>query len=449
MTSILKRLDRHWFAPASLADLATVRIVLVSLQLILLLVPAIASDIGACPGCSMEFQAVLARVDPASYLPIPALKVLMLPFGPWGTRPELMFLQATWVLAVITGIMSLLGLYTRPSLLVFAAANTLLTAHSYSFGEYHHTEALITIAFWALAFSRSGEALSLDSLRTRLRVAVGGMRFTPIRAAPRESELARWPLRLIQWCVALSYLSAALAKLVNAGTAWFNGYTLAMYIGADAVSRDSSLGLWFATQIPVLIVLAVLTVAIELTFFGAILIPRLTLLYVVLGTGMHAGIYLLQRAPFPQSIALYVVFIEVLRRQLGPLVTRTRTAPIWTVAYDGLCPLCIRTMVILDAMDWRHRLTFVDLGREWPRIAAAAPSLTSDQARLAMQVIGPDGSLHGGFFAFRELSRVLPLLWPLWPLLHLPGAGRIGPWVYQVVAGRRVRHACTGAVCEI
>lgn len=449
MSNLLKRLDRSWFAPASLVDLASVRVALVCVQLVLLLVPAIAYTVGACPGCTMEFHRDLVRVDPTNYLPIPALKVLMLPFGPWGSRPELMFLQAVWILAVVTGITSLVGLYTRPSLLAFAAANTLLTAHSYSYGEFHHTEALITIAFWALAFGPSGEALSLDSLGSRLRVAVGGMRFTPVRTVARESTLARWPLLLMQWCLALSYISAGLAKLLNGGFAWFNGYSLAYYIGADAVSRHSSLGLWFASHIPLLSVLAVLTVVIELTFVLAILFPRLALWYVLLGTGMHVGIYLLQRAPFPQTVALYIVFIEALRRQLGHRFARSRAAASWTVVYDGRCPLCLRTMVMLDAADWRHRLAVVDLESEWPRLAAVAPSLTTDQARLAMHVIGPDGTVHRGFFAFRELAGVLPVLWPLWPLLHLPGLGRLGPWVYQVVAGRRTRHVCAAEVCEI
>lgn len=448
MNAILRRLDRAWFAPASLADLGTVRITLVALQLILLLVPALAYTVGACPGCTQEYQTVLSRIDPASYLPIPALKVLMLPFG-WGARPEPMFLHAVWLVGVVTGITGLIGLYTRPSLLAFAAANTLLTAHYYSYGEYHHTEALITIALWALAFSRSGEALSLDSLRIRLRVAVGAMRFVPVRAMPRESSLARWPLLLMQWCLALSYVSAGLAKLLNGGFAWFNGYTLAYYIGADAVSRGSDLGLWFASHVPLLSVLAVFTVAIELTFFLAILFPRLTLWYVLLGTGMHTGIYLLQRAPFPQTVALYVVFIEILRRQLGHRFARSRAAAPWTVIYDGHCPLCLQTMVTLDAMDWRHRIAFVDLESEWAKVTAAAPSLTVAEARLAMHVVGPDGTVHRGFFGFRELARVVPLLWPLWPLLHLPGANRIGPWVYQVVAGRRARHACRADVCEI
>jgi len=416
--------------------------VLVSLELILLLVPFIAREVGACNGCSVGYQMILTRIDPSDYLPLPALKILMLPFGPWGIRPEPMFLHAVWLLAVATGITSLLGLYTRPSLLAFAATNTLLIAHSYSYGEYHHPEALMIIALWTLVLSPSGSALSLDNLQTRLDVATYGKRFVPLRTVSRESELAGWPLRLIQWCLALAYFSAAISKLINGGLAWFNGYTLARYIGTDAVERGSAPGVWFASQISLLIVLAMLTVAIELTFFLGVLFPILTPLYVFLGIGMHVGIYLLQRAPFPQHVALYVVFIETLRRQFGPLFQRRRPAPRWAAIYDELCPLCRRTMVFLDSMDWRKRLTLIESEGQWPRGSAAAPSRTPDQSQQTLLVIGPDATIYRDFLGFRKLTGLLPPLWPLWPVLHCPGFRRLGPWIYRLLADGSARHAC-------
>jgi hypothetical protein len=79
----------------------------------------------------------------------------------------------------------------------------------------------------------------------------------------------------------------------------------------------------------------------------------------------------------------------------------------------------------LRALDLRRCLRYVDLEREWHRPASLAPAVTTEQARRAMHVMGPDGQVHRGFFAFRELARVLPPLWPLLPLFHAPfGDGR-------------------------
>jgi len=450
MRSLLERLDRHWFAPAPLADLALMRIVLVGFQLILLLVPALSDEVGACTGCYPGFQVALTKLAANQYLPIPALKVLLLPFG-WGVRPDPMFLQAVWLVAVVTGICALVGLYARPSLLLFAAANTLLVAHAYSYREAHHPEALITIAFWALALSPSAAVWSLDSLRDRIRYSVSAMRFESRSAHGQESALARWPLRLMQWLLVMAYFSGGLSKVLNGGLEWFNGYTLAYLVGKDAVERGSTLGVWLSGQIPLLRVLSVVAVATELGFAGAILLPRFTWLFLLAGAGLHTAIYVTQRAPFPQFIVLYVVFIEAVRahapRRWAAKAVRERAK--WTVIYDGLCPLCIRSMTILDWLDLRSRLTFVDLERDWQKAAFAAPGLTPEQARHAMHVTSPAGRVTRGFQAFRELARVLPPLWPLVPLLYLPLVDRFGTWLYGLVARNRGRQVCRVEACAI
>jgi predicted DCC family thiol-disulfide oxidoreductase YuxK/uncharacterized membrane protein YphA (DoxX/SURF4 family) len=450
MRSWLERLDRHWFAPARLSDLALMRVALVGFQLILLTVPALSERIGACPGCSLRYQQWLTTLDSSQYWPIPALKVLLLPFG-WGARPEPMFLHAIWLGAIVTGVCALIGLYTRPALLLFAAANTVLIAHAYSYNETHHTEALMTIGLWALAFGPSGATWALDDVRQRVRCAVAAMRFDPKPTAPAESPYARWPLRLLQWLLVLSYFSGGISKLRNGGLEWFNGYTLAYFIGKDAVDRGSALGMWVSGQLPVLRILSVGAVAVELGFVAAILLPRFTWLFLLAGAGLHAGIYWTQRAPFPQFIVLYVVFAEALRAH-GPwrwFAKAKAKAPKWTVIYDGLCPLCIRSMTILDHLDLRTRLRFVDLEREWPAAGALAPGLLQGQARHAMHVISPDGQVSRGFFAFRSLARILPPLWPVLPLLYVPFVAQLGPWIYDQVARSRGTQSCRAETCTV
>jgi len=448
MTALLERLDRHWFAPARLTDLALARIVLVGFQLILLLVPALSETIGACTGCSLRYQLWLTTLDSSQYHPIPTLKVLLFPFG-WGARPDAMFLHALWLGAIVSGICALVGLYTRPSLLFFAAANTLLVAHAYSYNEAHHTEALMTIAFWALAFGPSGAAWSLDELRGRVRCAASTMRFEPQSAEPRKDPLARWPLRLMQWLLVLSYVSAGISKLRNGGLEWFNGYTLAYLVGADGVQRGSASGVWLAQQIPLLRIFSVVAVATELGFVGAVLLPRFAWLFLLAGAGLHTAIYLTQRAPFPQFIALYVVFVETLRMYPPwPLSVRApKASPKWTVVYDGLCPLCIRTMTVLDYLDLRSRLSFVDLERDWPKAGAILGPVTEQQARHALHLASPDSHVTRGFLAFREFARLLPPLWPLLPFLYLPLMDRVGAWAYDVVARNRSRRICRVEAC--
>ena len=437
MSPVFRALDRHFFAPARLSDLALLRIVCVGGGLLVF----------------PPLWAVLhyAQVAQSEWLPIPALKVLMLPLGGWGVRPESMFLHAVWLGTQIAGVTGLLGLLTRPSLFLFAAGYTLLFAHFYSFGVVHHPEGIFIITLWVLAVSPSGAALSLDALLSRLRVAREQLRFEPRPATPAESAFARWPLRTVQWLLGMAYVSAGLSKLVNGGLDWFNGYTLVYYVALDGLRWGSPLAPAFASHPGVASLLSIGAVVLELTFFLAIVFPRLVPLFLLGGIALHGLIYAVQRAPFIHFIFLYVAFLEGLRQGFRRAPLRAAAAPPakWTVIYDGLCPLCIRSMTILDALDSRHRLAYLDLEVDRSRLAALAPGVSAGEARAAMRVVTPDGQVYRGFFAFRELARISPPLWPLVPLLYFPFAATIGPRVYGLVARHRTRQVCRAETCAV
>ena len=54
------------------------------------------------------------------------------------------------------------------------------------------------------------------------------------------------------------------------------------------------------------------------------------------------------------------------------------------------------------------------------------------------------GHLHEGFYAFRELTLKLPLLWPLALIFWLPGIQVPGRAVYRWVAANRYRLSSCG-----
>lgn len=313
MRAILRMLDRHWFAPAALRDLAIARVVLVATQMVLLLAP---TPLNASPGSSLIQQFWLAEADPDLYQPQYVLRLLLLPLG-WRARPGPVLLATVWGIAVASGFASLVGMFTRVSLLAFAAANTFLIAHSYSYGEFHHTEALLVITLWALPFSPSGAVLSLEGFLVRLRGSAPSKRLHLGQESAAEDPFARWPLRLGQWLLVLSYLSAGVWKLVRGGLTWFNGHTLAYHFAVDGLERGTGIGVWLAGHPGLLPPLSVAVVTFELTFSLAVLVPQIAWAYVAAGTVMHLGIYAVHGPPFFQNVALFVVFIEPLRASLA------------------------------------------------------------------------------------------------------------------------------------
>src|SRR5690606_31706707 len=107
----------------------------------------------------------------------------------------------------------------------------------YSFGDYHHREAVMVIALGALAVSPSGHRLSVDSwlLRRSGRARTG-----------ETSEFAGWPLKLIGWWFVLMYMSAVIGKLFHGGLDWANGYTLQYYLARDGIRHGRELGVWLS-----------------------------------------------------------------------------------------------------------------------------------------------------------------------------------------------------------
>lgn len=120
------------------------------------------------------------------------------------------------------------------------------------------------------------------------------------------------------------------------------------------------------------------------------------------------------------------------------------------VYFDGMCPLCIRSVEALGVLDLSGRLRFNDLEalEAWPPLPGH-PDVSLDDLRQELHVLAPDQSVHRGFFAFRRIARELPVLWPVLPLLYLPGASILGPRLYRRVAGSRVRlDGVNGRCCD-
>ena len=123
------------------------------------------------------------------------------------------------------------------------------------------------------------------------------------------------------------------------------------------------------------------------------------------------------------------------------------------VIYDGECNFCKSQVARLRSLDWfGNRLSFLSLHD--PRVAERYPNLTHDQLMDQIYVIDRQGRQFGGSEAVRVLSRRLPLLWPVMPILHLPGTAGLWRWGYNEIAKRRYKISgrskdCSKDACSI
>ena len=105
------------------------------------------------------------------------------------------------------------------------------------------------------------------------------------------------------------------------------------------------------------------------------------------------------------------------------------------VIYDGNCRFCTAQVARLARWDSRRRLAFLSLHE--PESARRYPDLTREQLMEQMYLVDRRGTRHGGAAAFRCLTRRLPRLWGLAPLMHIPFSLCLWQWMYRQIAKRR------------
>jgi Vitamin K-dependent gamma-carboxylase len=285
--------NNYWFRPSPLVDLAVVRIVAVMTQLLLVW---------------LKFDVVMANVTLMPdqwFVPLPILNLLTFSFGePY--RPSAEVVEVIWFATFGAGLLALIGLLTNLSLMIFATGSVFLQAVIYSFGDYHHPEAVMMLALGVLALSPAGATLSVDRLLRNRKARNEGPRLGFLQ---ETSRFATWPILTLQWIFVLMYLSAVLHKLVFTGTDWLNGFTLQAKLIQDGLRWDSPLALLAAEHHTLVYALQVFTIRFQGTFALAVLFPKLRWIYVPLGLAFHIGILLTLTAPFYEWMALYVIFI--------------------------------------------------------------------------------------------------------------------------------------------
>lgn len=154
---------------------------------------------------------------------------------------------------------------------------------------------------------------------------------------------------------------------------------------------------------------------------------------------------------FPAQMMLFIEperVVAWIERQREQQMSRGRA----TLLFDGQCGFCQASVKRLLALDLFGYLNPVDF-HTVPNVAALHPRLSPERCKSRMQLIEPKGRLSEGFFSVRNMSLRMPLLWPLAPLLWLPGMGRLGQRAYDWVAARRFlfhrRPACATNQCTV
>ena len=368
----------------------------------------------------------------------------------WLWLPE-SALRPAWVASLAILALFTLGIFSRvtaPLAWIVAVS----TARRSPVMLYGFDQVIATWALYLAVCGASGQAVSIDRLLSRWRVARRAFaarsrdlgRGLP-SGVPAPSVAANLGLRLIQLHLVLIYGMAGLAKL--RGDAWWNGFAVWGVVASGEFRRFDLT--WLASWPLLLNAMTHAGLIFELLYPVLIWNRRLRPLLIVTAIVMHGMIDLtLGLTEFGLAmVAGNLAFFS------GPwlrgLVTGTETnRPALRVLFDGACPKCRASMAFLTAADPNRMIAPIDLTAV--DLATIDRSLTREACMNAMHAIDQRGRITAGFDAVRSIGFTLPLLWPLAWIGVLPGVPPIGRRLYNHIAESRRRDGpCTDEACGL
>jgi predicted DCC family thiol-disulfide oxidoreductase YuxK len=376
--------------------------------------------------------AVWGAVSPTLLQPIWLFQEFRLPvFSPAG----LTLIETAWKLSLV---LACLGLCTRASMVVAAVLGTYLVGLPHNFGQIYHFDALLVLAFWILAFSRAGDAWSIDGLIRAARNPDG----PPL---PRSGEYT-WPGQLILVALSLVFFAAGVAKVWTSGIEWALSDHMAILLRRVQyhISDADPVVNWggHIAELPwAPRLLAAMTMITETCYPLSLFSRRLRVPLILGGISLIVGIRLLMGPTFEQFLIVNVFWVPWDRVGARVRAWLPRRSDM-TVFFDGACGLCRPTIAVLRRLDLRGRVEFVDVTRDWPAVHDRFPTLSQAACLTEMHGIDRRGRLFAGFDTYRALARLLPLGWIALPFLYLPPVPSIGRRVYRAVADRRHTTSC-------
>ncbi len=299
---------------------------------------------------------------------------------------------------------------------------------------YGGFDQLMTGSSFLLIFLPSERALSIDNLRLALRYSTPSRRYRP---PDHVSVLAYYiPIGI---SLGLLYLDAGIHKL--SAPFWRNGLgpwlpsTMPYYISAIDMS-------WLLNIKPLQMLVGYVLMVFQFVFVFLCYFRRFRVPLLCVGAAFHIGIILsLNIYPFGFGMLVHYVLM-VPFSWWRALRARCRfEEPLLTVFYDELCPLCNRTVIVVEHFDLLQAIEFKGL-QTHARDYHALDRLSDDQLLKDLYALDRQGDLYNGLDTYIQILLKMRYTVLLGMILKMPGIYRPGTRVYRHVADSRGRLVC-------
>jgi predicted DCC family thiol-disulfide oxidoreductase YuxK len=323
----------------------------------------------------------------------------------------------------------LVGFYSQVSCIVMTVCCYYFYAlNAFQIGTLSWDILLVTLFLMCIT-NYHGDYFSIDALRRRDEFAF---------QRPRPFFLQR----LLQLQIAFTFFYTGLSKISAHGN-WLTEnpiYFLANY-PIEGVTKTFLFKEWLAIHPGPCYAIGLFVIAMEMSLPFLLFYPATRRSAIYMGFMFHAALILTLDVPaiffflFPFQLLLFFnPHAQV--RWINAKRTINMASPRFKVVYDGGCQFCQRSVEHLKVMDLFSRCEYIDF-HTIKNFEQVHSSLNKELATSQMHLITPDRTIYGGFFAFRQLAWLMPMMYPLLFLMYLPGASWAGSGVYRFIAKNR------------
>ncbi|CAN5633016.1 hypothetical protein BH11BAC1_BH11BAC1_21710 [soil metagenome] len=355
--------------------------------------------------------------------PVPFLKPSELDFGP---------VLIIWMVCIL---FITVGIFTRTAVIINYLFTVLFFGLCTTF-EYHMFYVFTGVNF-LLMFLPVSKVFSLDRLSLKLKYSNTKLFYDPPRTVSQLSYTI--PLLL---AVAFVYFDSIFFKVTS--HMWLSGLGFWLPASMPIVAQvDSSLvlNMEFVSRF-----LGYLTFAFELVFLFTFWLKKFRVPLLIIGIGLHVGILIEFAIPwFGLGVtAIYILLVPVgcWKKWKSFPVKRQRL----TFYFDNVCPLCIRTKIIIEHFDIRKRIKFLSIDSHY-QDQPAFKKLNYDDLLRNIYSVNEKGVVFKGFDTYVQVANAIPFMKPLSWLMRIPGIYHLGCRLYDYVARNRNTERCTEDNC--
>lgn len=297
-------------------------------------------------------------------------------------------------------------------------------------------DSFMTGAGFFLLFMPGDRSFSIDNLRYKLSTPFISYKTYP---KPTVTKLA---YDLPVWiCLGFLYFDSAIHKLF--AEHWRNG--LGSWLPSTQPYYVSAIDMSDLLNIELLQkVIGYSILVFQFTFLFFFADRRLRPIYLLVGLGLHLGITLSLNI-YPFGLGMLIIYILLVPfswwRCLGERLTSKE--PHLTVFFDQECPLCNRTILILNHFDLFNCIEFKSAQQHaasYPALAAITPEiLLTDLYALDKN----SGRIYSGLETYIRIFLKMRYLAPIGLILGLPGVRTFAAKKYRIIADSRLRIKCS------